>query len=49
MKDSIFLRIPKDKQLEYIEQYKEAIFLKLKNKNKQRLKDAFICKRKEDS
>jgi hypothetical protein len=48
MKDSIFLRIPKDKQLEYIEQYKEAFFLKLKNKKK-RLKDAFISKRKEDS
>jgi len=37
MKDGIFLRIPKDKKLECIQQYKEAIFLKLKNKKKQEM------------
>ena len=45
MKDGIFLRIPKDKKLECIQQYKNALFLKLKNKRKEKIKDAIISKR----
>ena len=44
MKDSLFLRIPKDKKLECIQQYKNVLFLKLKNKRKEKIKDEFIKK-----